>query len=242
MPDFLVCVPKESVREVSRVRIFSVLSLCCLLTACSTMNNARPMAPGEHAVGLTIGGPIVEFGVPIPLPNAVIEGKQGVATVLDRNLEINYGLNLTGLAFGVIQGHIGGAWELLSQVGFLPALAVSTRVFLATNPLWFGVERSETALSFWGANQTELLASWMPGGQLIYTGIAQYTDFGAPSLLVTPILGTELDFGLGGFRLQLETRYFAVGRSSTTENVNWFPGGRGGAGALGFSLGFGYRF
>lgn len=242
MPSSSHGLPKESVsQEVHRVRLHPLLpSLFALsLTACSTMNNARPSAPGEHAVGLTLGGPIVEFGAPIPLPNAIAEGKHGVTTLLERNLEINYGLNLTGLAFGILQGHVGAAWELMTQEGWRPALAISNRIFLATNPLWLGEERSEFAFGFWGANQTELLASWKPGGQLLYAGIAQYLDFGAPSLLLTPILGTELDVGLGGFRVQLEARYFAVGRQAPTTNISWFPGG---AGALGFSLGFGYHF
>ena len=220
-----------------------MIALLLGLTGCATFTGARPLEPGQHEVGASLGGPFVSaLGIVTPLPMLIAQGRSGVAMVGDRPFDLSYGMNLTGLPFGILQGHVGVAWELLAQAGWVPALAISTRVFLASNPLWFGVERSELAVSFWAANQTELLASWMPGGQLIYTGLAQYTDFGAPSLLLTPILGTELDFGLGGFRLQIETRYFAVGRSSTTQNVNWFPGGRGGAGALGFSLGFGYRF
>ncbi len=221
------------------LHLLTLLPALLLTSSCTTMNTARPLAPGEHAAGLTIGGPMIVVGAPLPLPNAIVEGKHGVVTLLERDLEINYGLNLTGLAFGVIQAHVGGAWELLAQDGWIPALSISNRVFLATNPLWLGPPRSETAVGFWGANQTELLASWKPGGQLLYTGIAQYLDFGAPSLLLTPILGTELDFGLGGFRLQLEARYFALGRSTQATNLVWFPGG---SGALGFSIGFGYHF
>ncbi len=40
-----------------------------LVGGCATMNGARPLEPGQHAVGVTLGGAVLEFaGAPLPLP------------------------------------------------------------------------------------------------------------------------------------------------------------------------------
>ena len=57
--------------------------LALTLSACSTMSGARPLARGEHAVGVTVGGALLDFGGPLPLPNIVVEGAHGVAEVAD---------------------------------------------------------------------------------------------------------------------------------------------------------------
>ena len=77
------------------MRYFGLL-MCC---ACGTMNTARPLDKGQTAVGLTLGGPMVEFGGSfVPLPNAVVEGRTGMKPLNGKNWDINYGLNLTALA------------------------------------------------------------------------------------------------------------------------------------------------
>jgi hypothetical protein len=87
----------------------------------------------------------------------------------------------------------------------------------------------------WGLDQVELTASWDPGGQLVYLGVAEYLDFGAPSLLLSPFVGTELDPGrAGGVGFQIELRYFALNRQPVSGVVPWVSAGPG---ALGLTLG-----
>ena len=42
----------------------SLLSAVVLGLGCTTMNTARPLEPGQHAVGLTLGGPVVAVAGP----------------------------------------------------------------------------------------------------------------------------------------------------------------------------------
>lgn len=196
-----------------------------LLAGCGTMNTARPLSEGEHAFGPTFGGPLLKFGgVAIPLPNAVIEGRSGLPALKDHPFDLNYGLNLTAATFGVAQMHAGASLQLLAQQGGRPALSVSDRLFFATN----GLDRRKDAHGAWGMDQAELTASWKLQQQLVYGGLAQYTDFANPRLLLTPFAGAQLDFGRpGGFGLQLEARYFGVNALQETSTLKWVTFGRG---------------
>ena len=207
-------------------------------SGCMTMTGARPLEPGEHQVGATLGGPMVNVGgIVTPLPNIVIEGRHGVAKPLDRNLDVNYGLNATALAFGIAQLHVGGSFMVFEAGGF--GLSVTDRVFFASNVISTS-DKAPGTRTLWGANQTELTASYMLGQQLVYLSLSEYLDFGAPSLLLTPALGFVFDPGKeGGLMPSLEFRYYAVNRFPEASSADWFPGDRG---ALGVGLGLGYRF
>ncbi len=95
--------------------------LAALVAGCSTMSGARPLPQGQHAFGVTLGGAMIEFGgSPLTLPHMVVEGRSGLPQLLDRNLDVNYGLNLTALAFGDVGLHGGASWQLLEQRGGVP--------------------------------------------------------------------------------------------------------------------------
>ena len=217
------------------------LSLAMGLNGCSTINNARPLAEGSHQVGLTVGGPMVMLsGAPIPLPNAVVEGRHGVTTVAERPLDVNYGLNLTGTAFGILQVHVGASYLIMAQKGSVPALSVSNRIFIASNLLG-AADKADPDAKFWAADQLEITASWLLGDHLVYVGLGQYFDFGNPALTLTPSVGADFDPGeTGGFRLHTELRYYAINQPHEVAAVTWvFPES---VGALGFNFGFSYAF
>ncbi len=218
-----------------------VATLALATTGCANMNTARPLDPGDHAFGATFGGPTVLVGgTPLPLPNLVLGGRSGLLNVAERNLEVDYGLNATALVFGITQGHVGASYALLHQSGAVPALTFTNRVYLAINPLSLG-ERAEDAFGFWGADQLELTASWAFGSHMIWTSLAQYFDFFAPNLLLTPALGYAIDLGdPGGFGLQFETRWYGLSTAPEVRTVQWWPMGAYGQGSLGFSIGVSY--
>ena len=63
----------------------------------------------KAAVGGTFGGAVLDAGfVTTPMPNLNVEGRSGVTSFMDRPVELNYGLNVTGIAFGLGSAHIGG--------------------------------------------------------------------------------------------------------------------------------------
>ncbi len=209
-------------------------------SSCSTLNTAVPLDPGEHRVGLTMGGALVHaFDTVIPLPNAILEGQSGLPTVAGRATDVNYGLNLTGLAFGQLGVHLGASHMLFEGEGSVPDVSVATRFFVVGNHLDEATLPETRGL--WVAEQLEVTASYGLGPARPYAGLAQYFDFREPHLLLTPYLGCALDPGLsGGLGFHIEGRYFAVNQVPEVSSVKWYPSTA--PGALGVTLGMSYAF
>jgi hypothetical protein len=205
--------------------------LLSLLMACGTMSGARPLDPGQHAVGATLGGAIIDVGpATIPLPNVVVEGRSGLQPVLGRPFDVNYGVNATGLAFGIVQVHGGVSWLVLDQNGWVPAVSASNRLYVFSNH----VDRRKDTHAWWFVDQLEVLASWDTRPALIYGGVAEYLDFRQPSLLLTPVLGAQFHLG-ERWGIQLEGRHYAINRNK--EPLNTMPWITWGPGSLGVTLG-----
>src|SRR5688572_23815817 len=140
-----------------------------LMGSCATYNNARPLEPGQHAVSATLGGPltVVPNVGTIPLPNVTLEGRHGIA----KHLDVNYGLHLLPIAFGVAGFHVGGTYQLFDQPEVVvPALSVGQRLFVFTNMLDGRKERP----SFFQLSQTDLTASWKFFDQIVWIGGSGY--------------------------------------------------------------------
>ena len=210
-------------------------------SACATLNGARPLEPGQHEIGATLGGPFFEFaGAAIPAPNIVLEGRSGLVRLVDRPLDINYGTNLTAFPFGIIQLHVGTSWLLVHQDDTIPAVSWTQRFWFATNALGSGYKSGDDIIDAWGAWQLEFTASWEFDHQLLYLSLAQYLDFGNPELTLTPAIGAQFDFfEPGGVRLQVELRWYAVNQPVELTTLSWWPGG---AGAFGVSVGVSHAF
>ena len=177
---------------------------------------------------------MVKLGAPLPLPSFVVEGRHGLAPVLERPFDVHYGVNLTAASFGIAQLHGGVGWQLTDQQHGLPAWTVASRLFLADNHLAGGrVASAERAL--WVLNQSDLLASWQRSRWLGYTGLSQLTDFRYPGLHLAPILGGQVALGeQQSWSLQLESRYYGVNRRSSSTAVPWVTFGPG---AMGINIG-----
>ena len=218
--------------------------LFILILGCGTLNTARPLPEGKQAVGLTFGGPLIGFAdTYIPIPGAVLEGRSGLKPWKGHALDLNYGLNLTTIAFDQIGLHLGASTLLVGQNGASPAISLSTRTFFYNNYLSNGPAESE---GIWIAQQLGTTLSWDIKPGLVYLGAEQTFDLKAPSLLLTPFVGIELgkegvSNGLNnGSAVQLELRHYAIGRVNETTLVEWRA--LQGTGALGLNIGYSYRF
>ncbi|MEC7987550.1 MAG: hypothetical protein VX278_20455 [Myxococcota bacterium] len=221
-------------------------------SGCGAMNTARPLKEGQHAVGLVLGGAVLEQSVSateenpeggtmrLPLPIAIIEGRHGLKAIKGRALDVQYGLNLTGLAFEHIGLQGGVSYLIMEQDGYKPAWSVNNRLYFYNN--WFSGHRTEESQGWWMADQIETTISWQIRGQMIYMGIAQTIDFKKPSLLLSPFGGMELirSGNDPGFGLQLELRYYGINRNSDIAVVRWYEPLN--VGAFGMVLGMNYRF
>jgi hypothetical protein len=202
-----------------------------LLSACGVMNSARPLPPGQHAVGLTVGGPMLSTGgLVLPLPNAVFEGRSGLPNLLGRNLDVNYGLNLTAIAFGQVGLHLGGSWQLIGQKSWRPALSITDRLYLYTNAL----DSTKDSREGWALNELVVTGSYALGNQLVYFGLSEGYDFGTRRLLISPSMGFQAAPKSDRFRFQLEAKWYAVNRLPDASNIHWVTPGRG---AIGISAG-----
>jgi hypothetical protein len=219
--------------------LLGVLLFASLATGCATFPNARPLEPGAHEIGISVGGPVVSLGAPIALPNMNLQARHGLVKKWERPLDITYGLNLIALPFGLLQGHVGLSYLMLPQSGPVPALSVSVKQFLATNAP--GLPNKPNAeLAGWTANQLDLYMSWEIKRQLFYTGLTQYTDFGNPNLTLTPSFGVVLDTTpktYGGLMFHFDFRWYAMTQKNPYDAVRWVPES---VGALGFGGGMSF--
>jgi hypothetical protein len=225
------------------------IGLAALLTlgsavwaGCSTLSGARPLDRGQHEVGAVIGGPMLRFGVPIPFPNVVVGARSGLPELADRPFDLGYGLNLTGLPYGVLAVHGDLGWQLNDQNGPLPAFTVRNKVFLQTNVI-AGNKADGVRRGLALADELDLYASWglnPEQSSLFFVSLAQTLDFVEPSLILTPGIGTEIDpGGRGGWRFQGELRWWAINRGTLSNNAAWIPKNPG---AIGIHFGVAYGF
>ena len=216
-----------------------LLLFAVLATGCATFPNARPLEPGAHEIGISVGGPVVNLGAPIALPNMNLQARHGLVKKWERPLDITYGLNLIALPFGLLQGHVGLSYLMLPQSGGVPALSVATKQFFATNAPGLR-NKPHAELGGWTANQLDLYMSWEIKRQLIYTGLTQYTDFGDPNLTLTPSFGVVIDTTpktYGGLMFHFDFRWYAMTQKNPHDAVRWVPES---VGALGFGGGMSF--
>ncbi len=201
---------------------------------CTTFNNARPLDAGQHAVSLTLGGPLtnVPGAGTITLPNATLEGRSGLRPfAAGQHLDVNYGLHLLPLAFGVAGGHVGATIQFFDQPNdFVPALSLGQRFFFFTNIF----DPRKARHDGFAMSQTDLTVSWEAFHQLLYAGATAYLplDAGARTLRLAPFAGLELKplsvWDVDWLRLQLETRWLAPDVDQSFAVVDWVsPGDRG---------------
>lgn len=203
-----------------RILLPPLLAIAAVIagSACTTMNTARPLAPGQHAVGVTVGGPLVDVpGVgTIPMPHATIEGRHGIV----HRFDVNYGLHVLPIVFGVAGAHVGGTYLLADERGGgWPALSVSQRLFGFTNRLDF--RKAFATRDDWLLSQTELTTSWTLYDQLVYGGLALYVPLLAPKPSFTPFIGVEFHPFVDWARIQLEARWIAPYVNTQFGVVDW---------------------
>lgn len=217
--------PADATRcRLSGLRSIAVgIALGFVVTGCGTLNTARPLGKGERELGLTLGGPLVHaMGTVLPVPNALVEGRAGVGTVAGNNLDLGGGVNLTGLAFGDFAVEGSAAYQLWSDDRW--GVSAANRIFFATNV--FDTTKPSEAHGFWALDRLDLTGSAKLGTELVYAGLSEDLDFGAPRLLLAPFVGVELG-GKGPVRFQLESRWLALNRAQRSEAISWVNAGSG---------------
>jgi len=219
------------------MRPLILLTTALALTGCGTMNAARPLPEGQHQVGLNFGGPFTTtLGPPVPIPNLMVEARSGLKPIASLPIDVNYGINLTPLAFGTLGLHGGGSVHMLEQTGAIPAISMTERIHLYNN--YVDWTKPSESRAIWAANELDLTLSWAMGGHhLIYGGMTNHIDMADPELLIGPFIGTEIRPKNGPFAWQFESRWVGANFSPEVYDVSWLNTGDPGHGLFTFTVG-----
>ena len=100
-------------------------------TACNTTRIVKPLAKKEVAVGIDVGGPIIDlFDTKIPVPFSSITAAYGI----DSTLTAFAGVHITSAVFGTIHWDLGVVGEIIHpQKGYIPGLSIGPSVQMMTD-------------------------------------------------------------------------------------------------------------
>ena len=195
-----------------------------VLSGCGTLNAARPMDAGQHRVGVTFGGPFTTaLGPPIPVPNLIVEGRSGIEPIAEKPVDLNYGLNITGIAFGQLGLHGGASIHLVENDGWRPGISVTERLHIYNN--YFDSTKPLETRMFWGLNELDVTASWALGNHMVYIGGSDIVDLRDPELLVAPFVGVDLQPEGRRVGFQFESRLLGANFSPEIWDVTWLTVG-----------------
>ncbi|MFT5820106.1 MAG: hypothetical protein ACI8ZM_001340 [Crocinitomix sp.] len=149
-----------------RKKILWVLpALLIINQACAPSRFVEPLEKGEVSVGGTFGGPVIDFGGPIPMPISTIEVGYGY----DTNLTIFGALHTTAAVFGNLQLDVGISYQFLEQKKYIPNLSIMPSFNVIYNFEY-------KSLKFWPV--LDLNAFWNYGKRTnyFYVGVNNYFE------------------------------------------------------------------
>jgi hypothetical protein len=153
-----------------------LFGLCSLfLWSCAPSRFVEPLDKGELSVGAQLGGPVIDFGGPVPMPISSLEVGYG----LDTNLTVHGALHTTAAIFGNFQLDAGVTYQFLAQKNMRPNLSV--------NPGFnFITDLYDDAVNFWPT--LDLNAFWNYGKRdsYFYVGINNYFELSKTQALDQP--------------------------------------------------------
>lgn len=194
--------------------LVAVASAGILFVGCAAHTNLTPLGEGRLAPHVGIGGPIVEaFETHIPVPYLMAGVDYGVRD----NVNLNGGVHLLSLAYGVAGVEIGAAWFPLENEGWQPTLGVGPRLFA------FASTKGGVDDRFLVYPALSASAAWNAGPRMLYAGADLAVPLSRPeydeeakSVILSPFLGVRWNVGK---RLALLTELKWHGANIQTEKV-----------------------
>lgn len=114
----------------NRFFYFLLLLISILQISCSSSRFVEPLEKKQHAVGVNLGGPLINFGgAVIPTPMSSIVYGYG----LDTNLTVFGGIHTTSLAFSNFHTDLGFTYQFLKQKRFVPSISSSLNNTIVTS-------------------------------------------------------------------------------------------------------------
>ena len=172
--------------------LLSLAGLLALLSGCGTAHTARPIGKGNHAIHVSVGGPVAGIGSPstfAPLPTLTY--KYGLTERAD--VYVGWHVLETFLNKGNLFFDVGASYYVLDQKGARPGLSGA----FTLSPL---INRR----SGWAMMDFQLTASWALGRKkrhLVYVGMhnvfapARSEIVQTAPYTLSPYLGGQLFLG-----------------------------------------------
>jgi hypothetical protein len=220
-----------------RAILFVSMAFALSLCSCSSVRQVRPLDKGESSITFSVGGPITQVGkVTVPLPLLSVGYNRGI---IAERLDIETGLHLTQLLFGILDIEAGvNVRPLLAKAG-RPGITITPKFFFMTDfkPASARFYPDLGLTLYWDIKQTVY----------IYTGLENFFELATTrddrnkqknNWLIAPFLG--VDVGNNDWQLQVEGRLYTPNlsnRGKPTKNI-----GFGDQGALGVFLGVNHAF
>ncbi|MCO4769759.1 MAG: hypothetical protein KDA24_06980 [Deltaproteobacteria bacterium] len=204
--------------------------LLALASGCSTAHTARPLGQGNHAIHLSVGGPIGGIGSPdTPVPLPTLTYKYGLTDRAD--VYVGWHILETFLNEGNVFFDLGASYYFLDQKGARPGLSGAFTI----SPL---INRK----SGWAMMDFQITASWALGKQerhLLYVGMhnmfapARDEAVHTSPYTLSPYVGGQLSIGKKkNLALGLELKWHRPWANTTDAVVGYV--GVGKLGALAF--------
>lgn len=205
-----------------RSRLLVLIAL--LASGCGLTTHVRPIAKGAVEVEGAVGGPLVNAGVLLPLPLATVGAAWGFADRWDAQAHAH----LTPLAVNVVGVDGAATWLALEQRRFVPAVALTGRLYLFT----------DLAAALLPYGELAVTASWSVGARtLVFASVSGAAVYDG-TFSWSPAAGARVN--LGRWSLQGDLRWYAPSDPTRYSSAGFVgPGGQGG---LGVVVGAGYLF
>lgn len=109
---------------------YIILLLSVFSISCSSSRFVEPLEKKQHAIGVNLGGPLINFGgTVIPTPLSSIVYGYG----LDSNLTVFGGLHTTSLIFNNFHTDLGITYKFLKQNKIQPSISSSLNNTIVTS-------------------------------------------------------------------------------------------------------------
>jgi hypothetical protein len=194
--------------------ILTTLFFSCIVSfGCSATVPIRTLAPGEHSLSVSLGGPMIELGSTIPVPY-ISTGYYAGAT---DELTIGANLHLIPVALRDIVVDASAIYRLHKQSD-IPEITASLQIGLLSD---LRSAKNLRCIPTIGINASQEIGSRL----ICFLGFENTFQIASPWYIVSPLVGMHYQFS-HGFGMTLENKWMAA-------NINTAHGIFEGAGSVG---------
>jgi hypothetical protein len=219
------------VRKRRAIVTYSMLVISIILCGCGTISSVKPMGAGNKSFVFSAGGPVAPvYDINMPLPYSVLRYRFG----LDDNTDIHIGVHPTMALLANLGLDVGITKHFVRNDGLRPGFSASLCLYGFYD---FTDVSSVRVYPDVALIMTYDISRRVP---VLYLGLESMIQFTEPYIVPVFLLGSEFSLG-SRFTLSTEARWYAPTESGEDRVVDFAltPFGQG---AVGFVLGFAYRF